>query len=59
MIDLVAIVPFYVELVMAAAGQDTSIGFMRIIRCERVTTGFLVLYEKDRLCSTTVIQVCL
>lgn len=36
MIDIIAIVPFYIELIYWALGQSSSIGFMRIIRCVSV-----------------------
>ena len=42
MIDAVAILPLYIELLLAACGQDTSIGFMRIIRWGAVCCGIAV-----------------
>ena len=36
MIDIIAIDPFYIELIYWALGQSSSIGFMRIIRCVSV-----------------------
>eukprot|EP00658_Telonema_sp_P-2_P060261 TRINITY_DN49215_c0_g1_i2.p1 TRINITY_DN49215_c0_g1~~TRINITY_DN49215_c0_g1_i2.p1 ORF type:complete len:422 (+),score=105.62 TRINITY_DN49215_c0_g1_i2:199-1464(+) len=57
-IDLVAILPFYVELICSAAGVSVDIGILRLLRVVRIFRVFkLSKYSTNiQLCATVMIE---
>jgi hypothetical protein len=56
-IDIVAIIPFYIELISMAIGQNSNIGFMRIIRCVYLCVWTRVCAHA-RLCMCKYAGIC-